>query len=170
MWTHPGKKLLFMGSEFAQEAEWDHDHSLDWHILAYADHCQVQELVRDLNRLYREIPALHVLDAEPAGFEWIDANDSDNSSYAYLRHGREGDAPIAVVCNFTPVVRKAHRIGVPHSGRWIERLNTDAGFYGGSNIGNAGEVVTEPVVWHGRPQSLSLTLPPLATIVLEHAG
>ena len=140
MWTHPGKKLLFMGSEFAQEREWNHDHSLDWHLLDDEGNRNIQTLVRDLNRLYRETPALHVHDADPAGFEWIDGNDSDNSAYAYVRHGGAGDPPVLVVCNFTPVVRKAHRIGVPRAGRWVERLNTDAAFYGGSNVGNAGEV------------------------------
>jgi 1,4-alpha-glucan branching enzyme len=169
MWTHPGRKLLFMGSEFAQEREWSHDHSLDWHLLGSDEHRNIQNLVRDLNRLYRETPALHVHDSDPAGFEWIDGNDSDNSTYAYVRHGGPGDAPVLVVCNFTPVVRKAHRVGAPRAGRWVERLNTDAAFYGGSNVGNSGNVMTEPVKWHGRPQSLSLTLPPLAAIVLQHA-
>jgi 1,4-alpha-glucan branching enzyme len=170
MWTHPGKKLLFMGSDFAQEREWNHDQSLDWHLLENEQHRSIQNLVRDLNGLYRENPALHVHDSEPAGFEWIDGNDSDNSVYAYVRNGGPGDAPMVIVCNFTPVVRTAHRIGIPRPGRWVERLNTDAAFYGGSNVGNAGNVVTEPEKWHGRPQSLLLTLPPLATIILQHAG
>ena len=169
MWTHPGKKLLFMGSEFAQEREWNHDHSLDWHLIEDAPHRDVQNLVRDLNRLYRELPALHVLDAEPAGFEWLDGNDADNSAYAYARHGQAKDASVVVICNFTPIVRQSYRVGVPRAGRWVERLNTDAAIYGGSNVGNAGLVATEPVAWHGRPESLSLTLPPLATIVLQHA-
>jgi 1,4-alpha-glucan branching enzyme len=169
MWTHPGKKLLFMGSEFAQEAEWNHDHSLDWHILAYEDHRQVQTLVRDLNSLYCKTPALHVYDAEAQGFEWVDANDSDNSVYAYVRKGRDTDPPVIVVCNFTPVVREHYRVGVPRPGRWLERLNTDAGIYGGSNIGNAGGVTAEPVAWHGRPQSLAIRVPPLSAVVFQHA-
>lgn len=170
MWTHPGKKLLFMGSEFAQEREWNHDHSLDWHLLDDASHRDVQNLVRDLNRLYRELPALHVRDAEPSGFEWLDGNDADNSAYAYARHGQTQDATVVVVCNFTPVVRQNYRVGVPRGGRWTERLNTDAAIYGGSNVGNGGLVASESIAWHGRPESLSLTLPPLATIVLQHAG
>jgi 1,4-alpha-glucan branching enzyme len=170
MWTHPGKKLLFMGGEFGQEREWNHDHSLDWHLLDDAAHATLQNLVRDLNRVYGELPALHARDAEPGGFEWLDANDADNSTYAYARHGGERDAPVVVVCNFTPVVRSGHRIAVPREGRWIERLNTDAAIYGGSNVGNSGAVETDSVPWLGRTASLSLTLPPLATIVLQHAG
>ncbi len=170
MWTHPGKKLLFMGSEFAQEREWNHDHSLDWHLLSDAPHRNMQDLVRDLNRLYREAPALHVHDADPSGFEWIDGNDADNSAFAYARLGDGGDPPILVVSNFTPVVRTRYRVGAPRAGRWIERLNTDSSSYGGSNVGNDGAVETESVSWHGRPASLVLTLPPLATIVLQHAG
>ncbi len=169
MWTHPGKKLLFMGGEFGQEREWNHDFSLDWHLLDDPAHRTLQALVRDLNRLYREIPALHARDADPGGFEWIDATDSDNSVYAFMRHGGPGDAPVLVVCNFTPVVRENYRIGVPCGERWTERLNTDAAIYGGSNVGNSGTVFADPEGWHGRPASLSLTLPPLATIVLQHA-
>jgi 1,4-alpha-glucan branching enzyme len=170
MWTHPGKKLLFMGGEFAQEREWNHDHSLDWHLLGDSLHAGVQSLVRDLNRLYRETPALHVKDVESSGFEWIQATDADNSVYAYVRHGRSEDAPVLVVCNFTPVVRHGYRLGVSRPGAWIERLNTDAASYGGSNVGNSGAVYAEPSPWQGRSASLSLTLPPLATIVLQHAG
>jgi 1,4-alpha-glucan branching enzyme len=170
MWTHPGKKLLFMGGEFAQEREWNHDHSLDWHLLDDAAHRQTQTLVKDLNRLYRELPALHHQDCDPAGFEWLNATDSDNSTYAYLRYGRPEDPPLLVVCNFTPVVRHDYRLGVPRAGRWTERINTDAALYGGSNVGNAGAVVAEPAPWQGRSASLSLTLPPLATLILQHAG
>jgi 1,4-alpha-glucan branching enzyme len=170
MWTHPGKKLLFMGSEFAQQREWNHDHSLDWHLLDDYSHRSVRDLVRDLNRLYRELPALHVHDAEPAGFEWIDGNDADNSVYSYVRRGYDTDAPMIVVCNFTPIVRERYRVGAPRGGRWVERINTDAAIYGGSNVGNSGAVETQSVPWHGRPQSLLLTLPPLSTIILQHAG
>jgi 1,4-alpha-glucan branching enzyme len=169
MWTHPGKKLLFMGSEFAQEREWDHDHSLDWHILDDPRRRSIQNLVRDLNNLYRGAPALHVHDTEPAGFEWIDGNDADNSAYAFARHGNPGDPDILVICNFTPVVRQNYRVGVPRPGRWLERFNSDAAIYGGSNVGNAGAVETQSITWHGRSASLLLTLPPLATIVLQHA-
>ncbi|SDB36073.1 1,4-alpha-glucan branching protein GlgB [Bauldia litoralis] len=170
MWTHPGKKLLFMGGEFAQEREWNHDRSLDWHLLDQAPHREVQSLVRDLNRIYREIPALHVKDADPAGFEWVEATDAANSVYAYLRYGNDGDPPVLVVCNFTPVVREGYRLGVPRQGRWVERLNTDAAAYGGSNVGNGGEVMADPTPWQGRPASLSLTIPPLATVVFEHSA
>jgi 1,4-alpha-glucan branching enzyme len=170
MWTHPGKKLLFMGGEFGQEREWSHDHSLDWHLLNEAPHAGLQNLTRDLNRLYRETPALYVHDAEPEGFQWLDANDASDSVYAYARRGGDSDKPVIVVVNFTPVVRQNHRIGAPRAGRWTERLNTDAALYGGSNVGNSGGVETEPVPWLGHEASLSLTLPPLAAIVLEHAG
>ncbi|HEX9905659.1 MAG TPA: alpha amylase C-terminal domain-containing protein, partial [Propylenella sp.] len=167
---HPGKKLLFMGGEFGQEREWSHDHSLDWHLLEDPLHRNLQTLVRDLNELYRSVPALHVRDAEPAGFEWLNATDSDNSVYVYARHGGPEDAPVLVVCNFTPVVRHDYRVGVPRAGRWLERLNTDAAAYGGSNIGNAGEVWAEPAAWQGRPASVSLTVPPLATMIFQHVG
>jgi len=170
MWGHPGKKLLFMGGEFAQEAEWSHERSLDWHLLDDTMHRGVQSLVKDLNRLYRETPALHVFDAEPRGFEWVDASDNESSVISFLRLGREGDAPVLVVCNFTPVARENYRIGVPQGGRWIERINTDSQDYGGSGVGNGGAVVANDIAWHGRPYSLNLTLPPLSTLVLELAG
>jgi 1,4-alpha-glucan branching enzyme len=170
MWTHPGKKLLFMGGEFAQEREWNHDRSLDWHLLADSGHSGVQRLVRDLNRLYTELPALHLHDCNPAGFEWINATDSANSVYSFVRHGGPDDAPVLVISNFTPVVRPNYRVGLPRAGRWVERLNTDAGEYGGSNVGNSGAVWAEPSGWQGRSASASLTLPPLATIILQHSG
>ena len=170
MWTHPGKKLLFMGGEFAQEAEWNHDQSLDWYILKYADHRGVQELVRDLNRLYRELPALHVKDADSTGFNWLDWQDADDSIFAFVRYGRDGDAPVVVVSNMTPVVREGYRLGVPRSGRWQERLNTDSAIYGGSNVGNAGGVQSEPIESHGHPASVLLSLPPLATVIFEHVS
>jgi 1,4-alpha-glucan branching enzyme len=169
MWTHPGKKLLFMGGEFGQEAEWNHDQSLDWHLLDDSLHRGVQSLVRDLNRLYRELPALHEKDCEPRGFEWVDASDTENSVLSYLRRGSEADRPCLTVCNFTPVPRHEYRVGVPCGGSWRERINSDAAEYGGSGLGNAGAVEAEAVTWHGRPYSLLLTLPPLGTIVLEPA-
>ncbi|WP_206958400.1 1,4-alpha-glucan branching protein GlgB [Trinickia acidisoli] len=168
MWTHPGKKLLFMGGEFAQYAEFDHDASPHWHLLDEPLHHGVQTLVRDLNRLYAADPALHALDAEPGGFEWLVGDDNANSVFAYRRcdgAGRE----ITVVCNFTPVPRHGYRIGMQRPGWWSEVLNTDAAVYGGSNLGNGGGVVTEEVASHGKPQSAVLTLPPLATIVLRAA-
>jgi 1,4-alpha-glucan branching enzyme len=169
MWTHPGKKLLFMGGEFAQEREWNHDHSLDWNLLSDASHRGIQNLVRDLNRLYRRLPALHERDCEPEGFEWIDASDAAQSILIYLRKGREGAPPVLVVCNFTPVVRYGYRVGVPEKGLWVERLNSDAESYGGSNVGNAGAVTAVEKKAHGRAHSIELTLPPLATVVFELA-
>ncbi len=170
MWAHPGKKLLFMGGEFAQEREWNHDYSLDWHLLDDPFHRGVQAVIRDLNRLYRDIPALHLHDSDPAGFEWINATDADHSVYAFVRHGGPSDQPILVVSNFTPVVRHGYKIGVPRAGRWEERLNTDAGIYGGSNVGNSGAIQAEPAPWQGRSASVSLTLPPLSTTIFQHSG
>lgn len=167
MFGHPGKKLLFMGGEFAQEREWRHDGSLDWHLLDHAAHAGVQRLVRDLNALYRELPALHERDCEPEGFEWVEANDADNSVLAFLRRGRDRDRPALVVCNFTPVPRFGYRVGVPRPGLWRERLNTDSAYYGGSDLGNAGGVQADALAWHNQPCSVALTLPPLATIALE---
>ncbi|HVO35438.1 MAG TPA: 1,4-alpha-glucan branching protein GlgB, partial [Gemmatimonadales bacterium] len=168
MYTLPGKKLLFMGGEIAQRAEWSHESSLEWHLLQYPPHAGMQQLVRDLNRLLRAEPALHELDTDPGGMEWVDANDSDNSVLSYLRKSRDGRGEIVVVCNFTPVPRYDYRVGVPRPGFWREVLNTDAREYGGSGIGNLGGVSTVPSPCHGRPQSLSLALPPLAVVALRH--
>ncbi|HEY0838240.1 MAG TPA: 1,4-alpha-glucan branching protein GlgB [Azospirillum sp.] len=170
MWTHPGKKLLFMGGEFAQWSEWSEARSLDWHLLEEAPHQGMRDLIRDLNRLYRDEPALHELDCDPAGFEWIEANDSENSVLAYLRKGRAPGHVFVVVSNFTPVPREGYRVGVPLPGAYVERLNTDAGVYGGGDVGNGGSVTAEEVTWHGRPYSLCLTLPPLGTLVMEVRG
>jgi 1,4-alpha-glucan branching enzyme len=169
MWMHPGKKLLFMGCEFAQEREWNHDHSLDWHLLDAPEHRGVQSLVRDLNRLYTGNPALHRHDHDGGGFEWIDADDADGSTLAFLR--KDGDGRVLLVaCNFTPVPRQAHRIGVPHGGNWREVLNSDSSFYGGSNLGNgAAPLATQTPGAHGCSQSLLLTLPPLAVVAFEPA-
>jgi len=170
MFGHPGKKLLFMGSELAQENEWNHDTSLDWHMLGDPAHAGVQRLVRDLNALYRATSALHARDCESEGFQWIDANDSANSVLSFLRHGGDS-APIAVVvCNFTPVVRHDYRIGVPQGGGYREALNSDSEIYGGSDVGNGGWVKAEQIPWHGRPYSLSLTLPPLGGLILVSRG
>ncbi|RUT34841.1 1,4-alpha-glucan branching protein GlgB [Arsenicitalea aurantiaca] len=165
MWTHPGKKLLFMGGEFGQAREWNHDQSLDWHLLDDPLHQGVQALVADLNRLYRATPALHERDCDPEGFEWIDASDAENSVFIFMRKGFEGSPPAIIVCNMTPVVRSEYRIGVPFGGRWREVLNSDAERYGGSNVGNAGHLNALDESWHGRPSSLSVTLPPLGTLV-----
>jgi 1,4-alpha-glucan branching enzyme len=165
MWTHPGKKLLFMGSEWGQEREWNHDTGLDWHLLADPLHRGLQRLVGDLNRLYRATPALHRLDCDPEGFSWIDAANSQESVLSYLRRSRDPHELAAVVCNFTPVPRENYRIGVPRPGRWRERLNTDALDYGGSGVGNAGEARADPHPMHGHPYSLSLRLPPLGVLI-----
>ena len=170
MFGHPGKKLLFMGSEFGQWREWNHDTSLDWHLLAEAPHRGVHHVVRDLNRLYREEAALHRVDFEPAGFQWIDCTDNENSVISFVRRARDGQDHLIVVCNFTPVPRHQYRVGAPAAGRYLERLNTDAAVYGGSDVGNGGEVMTEPVAAHGHPQSLLLTLPPLGCLILKPAG
>ncbi len=167
MWGHPGKKLLFMGCEFAQGVEWNHDSSLDWHLLAQPAHGGMQALVRDLNRLYRATPALHQLDCKPEGFEWIEEGAAEESILAWVRRGTDGAAPVLVVSNFTPVERTGRRIGVPQPGRWIEKLNTDAGAYGGGDRGNMGFADSEPVAASGRAHSLSLTIPPLSTLFFE---
>lgn len=168
MWAHPGKKLLFMGSELAQGREWNHDAQLDWGALDDPLHKGVQQTVRDLNHLYRELPALHRTDSDPAGFAWVIGDDLANSVAAFLR--RDGDRLVLVVCNFTPVPRENYRIGVPHAGTWAERFNSDAGLYGGSGLGNAGAAHTQGDAAHGQDQSLSLTLPPLATVIFEYRG
>ena len=166
MYAHPGKKLLFMGCEFAQAGEWNHNVSLDWHLLDDPMHAGAQRLVRDLNHLYRAVTALHQQDCEPAGFEWIDCTDWEKSIICFLRKGRTPGDIAVVVCNLTPTVRKNYRVGVPGGGLYAERLNTDAAIYGGSNVGNAGVVMADAIACHGRPFSLLLTLPPLATLIL----
>jgi 1,4-alpha-glucan branching enzyme len=164
MWGHPGKKLLFMGQDFGQGAEWNADRSLDWHLLGDKWHQGVQTLVKDLNGLYRDEPALHQLDCESGGFEWLEASDAETSILAWLRKGRDGTAPILVVCNFTPTPRPAYRLGLPAAGRWREILNTDAETYGGSGMGNLGMIEAVEVASHGRPFSARIALPPLATV------
>jgi 1,4-alpha-glucan branching enzyme len=170
MWTHPGKKLLFMGGEFAQEREWNHDIGLDWHLLGDPFHAGVHRLVRELNRLYRATPALHQRDCEGDGFAWIDANNGAESVLSYLRRGADPGQLSVVVCNFTPVPRENYRIGVPRPGRYVERINTDAHDYGGSGIGNFGAVEADAVPMHGHAHSLRLWLPPLATLIFTFEG
>jgi 1,4-alpha-glucan branching enzyme len=165
--AQPGKKLLFMGAELGQVAEWNHDASLDWHLLDVPSHRNVGRLVTDLNRLYREEPALHVGDCDQRGFEWVDANDADNSVVAFLRFGLGAGGCVLFVGNYTPVPRHGYRVGVPAAGGWDEVLNTDAVEYGGSGLGNLGGVNAEVVPCHGRPFSLSITLPPLAAVMLR---
>ena len=168
MFGHPGKKLLFMGCEFAQMREWSHDRSLDWHLLDDERHVGVHRLVRDLNQFYRTTPALFELDFVPAGFEWMDHQDAAHSVLGFVRRGLEARRFMLVACNFTPAVQTAYRIGVPQPGEYRERLNTDSAHYGGSNQGTPlGAATAEPVPWHGQPHSVVLTLPPLATVFLE---
>ena len=166
MYTHPGRKLLFMGDEFAQWSEWDHESSLDWHLLSGEMHRGVRKLVADLNHLYRTEPSLHRADDRSQGFSWIKHGDWEQSVSAYLRRA-DAEAPVACVCNFSPVARYGYRIGVPEEGLWDELINTDSGYYGGSNCGNNGFVRSEDWPWHGFPYSLSLTLPPLGAVILR---
>jgi 1,4-alpha-glucan branching enzyme len=168
MYAHPGKKLLFMGGEFAQEREWNHDMSLDWHLLDDPMHRGVQSLVRDLNRVYRAHAPLHARDFDAEGFEWIEHGDRDQSVISMLRKQPGNDRPVIAVSNFTPVPRHGYRIGVPAPGWYRELINTDSRFYGGSDLGNpGGGAQAEPIPAHGRPHSLALTLPPLSTLLLE---
>ena len=166
MWMHPGKKLLFMGCEFGQWREWNHDQQLDWYLLQYPEHRGVQKLVGDLNRLYREEPALHEQDDAPQGFQWLIGDDAINSVYAWLRWSKDGQ-PVLVVANFTPVPREGYAVGVPFGGRWSEVINSDADTYAGSNYGNGGEVFAQDEPRHGQPASLSLNLPPLGVLILR---
>ena len=162
MYAQPAKKLLFMGGEFGQWREWVHDSSLDWDLLDYPLHAGLQRWVEDLNRLYRSEPALHELDCDPAGFEWIDCNDADSSVLSLIRKAKSSSAIMLVLCNFTPVPRYSYRVGTPRGGQWQEILNSDAARYSGSNMGNLGGAETAPIGLHGRPYSLTLTLPPLS--------
>jgi 1,4-alpha-glucan branching enzyme len=166
MWAHPGKKLMFMGGEIAQWSEWNHDAEIEWHLLGNSDHAGIQRLVRDLNRLYRVEPALHARDADSSGFRWIVGDDRSNSVYAFLRSS-DASKPLLVISNMTPAPRHNYRIGVPRARLWREIANTDSQFYGGSNVGNEGAVRTVESPAHGEPQTLELTLPPLATIMLR---
>lgn len=167
LYAHPGKKLLFMGGEFGQRKEWVHDESLEWHLLQYAPHQRIQQWVRDLNRFYRSEPALYQLDFVPGGFEWIDISDWEKSIIGFMRKGKTSRDTIVAVCNFTPAMRSKYRVGVPESGFWREALNSDAKEYGGSGQGNLGGVEAENKKAHGRPYSLSLTLPPLSILIFK---
>jgi 1,4-alpha-glucan branching enzyme len=165
MFTQPGKKLLFMGSELAQWREWGHDSSLDWHLLEDERHAQVMRFVSDLNRLHRSEPAFHARDTEPGGFVWIDGSDAEHSVLSFLRVGDAEHKPVLVVMNFTPVVRYDYVVGVPMDGVWEEVLNTDSETYGGSGVGNLGRVQANAAIrMHGQPCSVPLALPPLAAV------
>jgi 1,4-alpha-glucan branching enzyme len=170
MYGHPGKKMLFMGGEFGQWREWAHDESLDWHLLGQPLHAGLLKWVVHLNALYRDEPAMHELDFDPAGFEWIDANDSEQSTVSFLRRGRSTADLLLVVCNFTPVPRHHFRVGTPRGGWWQEALNSDSVIYGGSGLGNLGGAEAESVPTHGRPYSLRLTLPPLSVLYFKNGG
>jgi 1,4-alpha-glucan branching enzyme len=168
MWAYPGKKLLFMGSEFGQSREWHHDRSLDWHLLdAGPYHRALQTLVGDVNRLYATIPALHQLDTDPSGFQWMDCDDWEQSVISFARFGRDPRDVLICVCNFTPVIREGYRVGVPRDGWYAELVNTDSELYAGGNVGNGGGVPSEAVPWHGQPHSIALTVPPLAALWLR---
>jgi len=166
MWGHPGKKLLFMGCEFAQPEEWRQSGELNWNAAERPAHAGVQRLIRDLNTLYRATPALHVKDCDSDGFQWIEANAAEDSIYAWIRRGGPDDPPVVVICNFTPVERRDWRCGLPLQGKWREALNTDADIYGGGNRGNMGGVAATGEAMHGQPASAPVTLPPLSTVIL----
>ncbi len=166
MWAHPGKQLLFMGSEFAQESEWAEGRSLDWWLLENADHAGVQHLVRDLNGVYKETSALWERDTDPSGFAWIDANDSLGNVLSFVRYA--ADSTLVCVANFAGVPHNDYRLGLPLTGRWDEVLNTDAGHYCGSGVGNLGGVLAQAEPWHAMPASAAVQLPPLGTVWLRH--
>jgi len=170
MYAHPGKKLLFMGSEIAQWDEWKHDGSVDWHLLQFYPHQGVRQMMKDLNALYKSEPCLYEVDFDPKGFEWVDITDWENSIISFLRKGKTTNDIVFVVCNLTPVYRENYRIGVPRSGYWQEIFNSDSAYYGGSDKGNNGGLDTTPVPNHGHYQSLNLTLPPLSVSMFRSKG
>jgi 1,4-alpha-glucan branching enzyme len=166
-YAQPGKKLLFMGGEFGQKKEWNHDNVLTWKLLELPEHAGIRKWVEDLNQLYRSEPALHVQDCIAAGFQWVDGSDADHSVISFLRRGTEPDSIVLVVFNFTPVPRSNYRVGVPQSGFWRELLNSDTRIYGGTGSGNLGGLEASPIPSHGHPWSLDLTLPPLGMLFLK---
>jgi 1,4-alpha-glucan branching enzyme len=166
MWAHPGKNLLFMGGEFGQEAEWSHDRSLDWHLLESAEHSGIQALARELNRVYRAEPALWEVDFSHEGFRWLEANDAAANVLAFARLSRDGERIVVCIANLSPVPRPGYRVGMPRVGRWVEAVNTDSTFYGGSDVGNLGGVEAAPVPWHDQPFSAEVTLPPIGVLWL----
>ena len=170
MFAQPGQKLIFMGGEFAQWAEWNHDRSLDWHLTQHAPHSGMQQWITDLNDVYRSEPALHELNCDPAGFEWIDANDSQQSVLAFVRKSQGAKDLVLAICNFTSVPRVDYRLGVPRGGFWKELLNSDARVYWGGGMGNLGGVSAEDIPSHARPCSLRVTLPPLSIVFFKHQG
>jgi 1,4-alpha-glucan branching enzyme len=169
MFGHPGKKLMFMGAELGQWREWNHDDSLDWHLLDSPRHAGLQRWVRDLNHVYQHEPSLHQVDFEGTGFSWIDCNDNENSVISLLRRARDPHDFTVMAVNFTPVARPCYRIGVPAAGWYRELLNSDAAIYGGSDTGNGGGVMAEPIPDHGFDHSISLVVPPLGFVLLKLA-
>jgi len=167
MWTHPGKKLLFMGQEIGQREEWNHDRGVRWELLEFGYHRKLQALMLELNRIYRAQASLHQVDFHYTGFEWVDFHDADHSVIAFLRRATDPDDFLLICCNFTPVPHKGYGFGVPEAGAYREILNTDSEAFGGSGMGNASVVMSKPVVQHGRPHSISVTLPPLAVVVFQ---
>lgn len=170
MYGFPGKKLIFMGGEFGQRDEWNHEKSLDWHLCQFSPHSGMQRWIKDLNNIYKKESALHQVDFHYSGFEWIDFHDKGNSIISFIRKSYDGKDKIIVVCNYTPIPRFGYRVGVPDEGTYEEILNSDSSYYLGSNVGNAGEIKTEPISQHGRSYSLNLVLPPLAVIFLKRVG
>ncbi|MFH0924453.1 MAG: alpha amylase C-terminal domain-containing protein, partial [bacterium] len=167
LYTHPGKKLLFMGGEFGQRREWDHESSLEWHVIQYGMHHGILNWVRDLNHFYKNEPALYELDCDQEGYDWVDFNDWENSVVSYIRRGKSVGDILLIVCNFTPTLRYNYRIGVPVDGFWRETLNSDSSIYGGCDKGNLGGQEASYIPFHGMRYSLSLTLPPLGILALK---
>jgi 1,4-alpha-glucan branching enzyme len=167
MWTHPGKKLLYMGSDFGQWNEWNHDCELQWDLLQWETHGGIKKLIADLNAVYRREPALHQVDFDGAGFEWIDVMSRDDSVLAYIRKAKDPADYLVVACNFTPVVRKQHKVGVPAGGWYQEIFNSDSQFYGGTNVGNFPGMMAQEPGHHGRPYCISINLPPLGVAVFK---
>jgi 1,4-alpha-glucan branching enzyme len=168
MWSHPGKKLLFMGGEFGQRREWQHEESLEWWVLQHGEHGGLMQWMGDLNRVYASEPALYQLDFEQSGFEWIDCCDTEKSAVSFIRKSRNDEDIVLVVCNFTPVPWENYLVGVPREGYWRELINSDAPYYGGSGVGNYGGVHSHPVPSHGRYHAIRITLPPLAVVYFKH--
>ena len=169
MWAHPGKKLLFMGCEFAQGPEWNFEKALEWHQLDIHWHAQVQSLVKDLNNVYQNTPALYQNDCENQGFSWLDYENSEQSVFSFIRYGEEGTAPVVVVCNFANHTYQDFRVGVPQAGTYQERLNTDAEVYGGNNQGNLGAVESQHSPFHNQEHSMVITVPALSTLIFSLA-
>jgi 1,4-alpha-glucan branching enzyme len=173
MWAHPGKQLLFMGCEFGQESEWSEKGELDWWLLDHSDHQGLQDLVRDLNRVYKDNPAFWATDHDAEKFSWIDANDAGNNVFSFVRYGPDdsgGRSAVACIANFSAIPHHGYRLGLPYAGRWEEVVNTDATSYGGSGVGNFGAVEANGTPWHGLESSAELSVPPLATVYLRFTG